>query len=185
MKLPIHVPMLALAILGALLSVSTLASAKDDGGAIAQSPTLPGRHNADGHGADFAPELYKRLTAAGGEAYLISFKWRQEFEKADLDRSGTMVVFRDDKGLYWGMDLSSEHPLQMPSKDPQKCLRRMYPALLTSVTDIKTDSKLEGQYADLSRSTKTTTSSGTNATTPPVNSTTRVVDSVVPMRVPR
>lgn len=155
-----------LAVAGAMgMVVST--QAKDDGQAIALSQDIPGKNNIGGRGAEFAPELYSRLVKAGGEAHLVTFKWRREFEKTEQARLSTVVVYRDAEGRYWGMDMYTVKPVWVPGKEPQKWIDRMYPNLISSVVTARTDAKLAGQYADLSRVAGATTTAPAPAPTQP------------------
>ncbi|PAW79424.1 MAG: hypothetical protein B9S32_02470 [Verrucomicrobia bacterium Tous-C9LFEB] len=130
---------------------SSFAPAKDDGQMLALSQDLPGKNNVGGKGSEFAPELYNRFIKAGGEAHLVTFQWRREFEKAEQARTSSVVVFLDAEGRYWGMDMYSKQPVWVPGREPQKWLDRLYPNLITKLTTVRTESKLAGKYADLSR----------------------------------
>lgn len=151
-----------LAILVGMGLFTSSVEAKDDGFALALSQDVPGKNNVGGRGGEFAPELYNRFVKAGGEAYLVSFKWRREFEKPEQMRSSTVVIFRDANGRYWGMDMYSNQPTWVPGQEPQKWLDRLYPSLITQLVSSKTEPSLAGRYADRSR----VASGGANTTAP-------------------
>lgn len=140
--------------------------AKDDGQTIALSQDIPGKNNVGGRGGEYSLELYNRFIKAGGEAYLVTYKWRRGFEKPEQTRIGGMVVYLDSEGRYWAMDMYSTKPTWVPSKDPQKWIDRMYPNLVTSLVASRTEPKLAGQYADLSRVATAATPAPAAPTTP-------------------
>jgi hypothetical protein len=162
MKLQKQIPLTLLATLGICLLTSNALAAKEDGFIIAENPSIPGKNNTDGRGEDFAPELYKQFCEAGGESYLLTFRWRREFESSKNERKGSMVVFRDQAGQYWGIDLYSEKPVALPAREskayPQKWLGRMYPTLVFADVEVKTNPELEGRFAVLQKQEKTSPS---------------------------
>lgn len=155
-----------LAVLGFALWTPMPGQAGDDGLSLALAPDITGKNNINGRGGEFAPELYRRLTAAGGEAHLVVFTWRRSFESPSQDRSCNAVVFRDAEGRYWAMDMYMTKPVWVSGNDPQKWLDHVYPKIITRFVSSRTDSHLAGQYADLSRKDKAV------ATTPAIPATT-------------
>lgn len=138
--------------LGLLLWMAGNGYAADDGMAIVQAGNIPGRCNVQGRGLAYAPEAYRRLTAAGGEAYLLTFHWRYTYEASGQNRMANAVIFRDAQGRYWAQDAFMNKPVWVSSaKEPQKWLDQMYPKLVTEILSAKTEPKLAGQYADQSR----------------------------------
>jgi hypothetical protein len=155
------VPALAAALLLGSL-VLTTAQAGDDSRTIAKSTHLQGKMR-EGQCLPFALDLYQRLTAAGGESYLIIYNWDdlsyapttavRPSSPADQARgSHAFVVFRDAKGRYYGMDNKSWRPVWLKGETAQEWVTSFAGQQMTiQVASVETNPALHGQYADLSR----------------------------------
>lgn len=122
--------------------------AGDDSWDIALALDLPGKGGWNTC-APFAKELYSRLTRAGGEAYLIVYDWTDDNRFSDRH---AMVVYRDAKGRYWGMDQRMSKPIWLSGKNPSDWANFFSRAAQVQVRVAYTNPSNHGQYADLSRS---------------------------------
>jgi len=157
---------IGMVMVGGFFALSSMVQAKDDGQALALSQDVAGKNNVGGKGSEFAPDLYNRFIKAGGEAHLVTFQWRREFEKVEQTRTSTVVIFLDAEGRYWGMDMYTSQPVWVPGREPQKWLDRLYPNLITKLVSARTEPKLAGQYADISRVAKAAPATPTPQATP-------------------
>lgn len=138
----------AVAFLGAALMMSPLQSkAGDDGWSIALALDLPGKGGWNTC-APYAKELYSRISRAGGEAYLIVFDWTDDHRISDRH---AMVVYRDAKGRYWGMDQRLNKPIWLSGRTPSEWASFFSRAAVVEVRTAYTTPANHGQYADLSR----------------------------------
>lgn len=145
--------------------VFSSALAWDDGRAIAKATNIQGKMQQE-QCLPFARDLYERLNAAGGEAYLIIFRW--EDMKANTFRevrsagvfeksrgSHAMVVFRDSRGRYYGMDNQSWRPVSLLGRSvPEWVMSFSGQQIHTELVSVSTNPSNRGQYADLSRSSR-------------------------------
>lgn len=122
--------------------------ASDDSWKIALALDIPGK-NGWNTCAPYAKELYSRLTRAGGEAYLIVFDWTDANRLSDRH---AIVVYRDAKGRYWGMDNRANKPVWLEGRNPSEWASFFSRTAYTSVYTAYTNPSNYGQYADLSRS---------------------------------
>jgi hypothetical protein len=138
----------AAALLGAAFIMSPIQSkAGDDSWKISLALDIPGK-NGWQTCAPFAKELYSRLTRAGGEAYLVVFDWTDENRLSDRH---AMVVYRDAKGRYWGMDNHANKPVWLSGSNPTEWASFFSRAAFVSIYTAYTNPANIGQYADLSR----------------------------------
>ncbi len=138
----------AAALLGAALITFPIQSyAGDDSWKIALSLDIPGKNEWNTCGP-YAKELYNRLTRAGGEAYIIVFNWTDENRLSDRH---AMVIYRDAKGRYWGMDNRANKPVWLQGSNPSEWVSFFSRAAYTSIYTAYFNPANYGQYADLSR----------------------------------
>lgn len=124
-----------------------LSRAGDDTLTIALDKSLPGKYGyltCD----IFARALYKRLIGAGGEAYYIVYNWKS-MDAGWLCHA--MVVCRDGKGQYLGMDQKRSMPLLLPGKSPEEWIQWFNGPGEVQLVSSFTDKRTYGQVADLSR----------------------------------
>lgn len=124
--------------------------AGDDSFDIALALDLPGKGGWNTC-APFAKELYGRITRAGGEAYLIVFDWTDDRRLSDRH---AMVVYRDAKGRYWGMDQQARKPVWLSGNTPQEWAWNFSRAARVDIYTAYTNPANKGQYADLNRAPK-------------------------------
>ncbi len=138
----------AAAVLSATLLMSPArAQASDDSWSIALGQDIPGK-NGWATCAPYAKELYSRIARAGGEAYLIVFDWT---DKNNISNRHAMVVYRDAKGRYWGMDNRASKPVWLNGNNPSEWVSFFSRKAYTSVYTAYTNPANYGHYADLSR----------------------------------
>jgi len=87
---------------------------------IAKALDIPGK-NRSGECERYAQELFQRLDKAGVEAYKIVFNW-ESYNFYATKHSGThaMVVFKDGRGRYYGMDNKSRRPVWLNGSSPEE-----------------------------------------------------------------
>ncbi|MFZ5805951.1 MAG: hypothetical protein ACOY3I_01905 [Verrucomicrobiota bacterium] len=123
--------------------------ASDDSVRIASSDDIPGKGGFTTCEI-FAQELYKRLTRAGGESHLIIFEWNNGRQVG----KHAAVVFRDAGGSYWCMDNRDRRPRRVDGRSASSWINNRYDDYKVRLISAKTDRRLKGQYASLSRETE-------------------------------
>lgn len=123
------------------------ARADDDTLMIALDKSLPGKNGL--YTCEmFARELYRRLTGAGGEAHYIVYNWKS-MDAGWLCHA--IVVCRDAKGQYLGMDQNKRMPVLLAGTTPAEWIQWFNGPGPVELVSSFTDTRLAGQYADLSR----------------------------------
>ena len=138
--------MMALAA-GLTLLLAVPSQAGDDTFKIARDRTLPGKFGRETCDV-FARELYSRLVHAGGEAHYIVYDW--QIPGGGSGRHA-IVVYRDAKGRYFGMDQSRRQPVWLTGNSANQWVGWFSGPGSTRVVREVTEVSLAGQYADLSR----------------------------------
>ena len=139
-----------LACLGLFL-ISTPVRAGDDTIAIALDKTLPGKFGINTCDI-FARALYKKLVTAGGEAHYVVYNWKTG---EGYWSCHAIVVCRDAKGQYLGMDQNKRMPVLLVGSTPLEWAQWFNgPGEVQLVTTF-TDSRVSGQYAQLAAGKKT------------------------------
>ncbi len=97
---------------GAFNSGLVLASdGPDDALRIAKASNIPGKNYPD-QCQPFADELFRRMDAAGIEAYKVKFSWESyNFNARTRNGAHVLVVFKDVRGRYYGMDNMALQPV--------------------------------------------------------------------------
>lgn len=127
---------------------------KDDTWKIAMSSSIPGKMKYN-QCSIFAQTLYKEIVKRGGEAHHISYQWRDQDGNADQH---AMVVYRDAKGRFWGMDNMARKPRWLSGKNPSQWAQSFSNApvskvsahssyVTTQVVRHSTERSTLGQYA--------------------------------------
>ena len=85
---------------------------------IVKALNLPGKFHV-GECQSFSDELFRRLDAAGVEAYKVTFNW-ESYKFNARTRAGThmFVVFKDPRGRYYGVDNMSRRPVWLQGNSP-------------------------------------------------------------------
>ena len=85
---------------------------------IAKALDIPGKFHA-GSCQSFSDELFRRLDAAGVEAYKVTFNW-ESYKFTAKTRIGThmFVVFKDNRGRYYGIDNMARRALWLQGNSP-------------------------------------------------------------------
>ena len=102
------------------LSISSFAQAASsaDPIQIAKAQDIPGRMHV-GDCQRYADELFRRLDAAGIQAYKVSFDWESyKFNARARTGSHMIVVFKDSRGRYYGMDNMARRPVWLRGNSP-------------------------------------------------------------------
>jgi hypothetical protein len=104
--------------LGLLLSANV--QAEDMGMKLAKDRSLPGK-NQIGECAVYADALFAKMNAAGVEAYRVSFDWTN-YTSSPSSPSGAhaVVVFRDSRGRYYGVDNMTWKPIWLKGSSAQE-----------------------------------------------------------------
>ncbi len=87
------------------------AAGPEDALRIAKDWNIPGKNYPD-QCQPFADELFRRMDAAGVEAYKVKFSWESyNFTARTRNGAHVMVVFKDVRGRYYGMDNMALQPV--------------------------------------------------------------------------
>ncbi|MDD5260435.1 MAG: hypothetical protein PHD76_01165 [Methylacidiphilales bacterium] len=87
------------------------AAGPDDALRIAKDWNIPGKNYPE-QCQPFADELFRRMDAAGVEAYKVKFSWESyNFTARTRNGAHVMVVFKDARGRYYGMDNMALQPV--------------------------------------------------------------------------
>jgi hypothetical protein len=102
----------------------------------------------------FAKDLYKRFARAGGEAYLVVYDWtnlKRDFRSQGSGRHA-MVVYRDAKGRYYGVDNATWKPVWLKGSTPSEWAA-FFAGMdqQTSVVSSQTVASNKGQYPNLAQ----------------------------------
>jgi hypothetical protein len=103
-------------LLGMVMSVSAenalqIAKAKDISGKMQNGACAP-----------FAQELFNRFDQAGLEAYYIVYDWKNLDLQKDTG-AHALIVFRDERGRYYGMDNMTWKPVWLQGSTPQEWVK--------------------------------------------------------------
>lgn len=130
-----------------------LACGKDDSGVIAREKDIPGKFRV-GQCLPYAQELYNRFIRAGGEAHLVVYQWHNLHNGVDGQWSSgegrhAIVVYRDSKGRYYGMDNNTWKPVWLKGQAPGEWAQSFAGMnASTRIVSAKTELALKGRYPD-------------------------------------
>lgn len=66
---------------------------------------------------NYSKDLYQKLSVKGHEAHLIIFEWKNEHLTTGKH---AFVVYRDEKGRFFGMDNRLKQPLWLSGEAPKE-----------------------------------------------------------------
>lgn len=103
------------------LGMGVMAQAVEDiGRKLAKDRSLPGK-NHPGECAVYADALFAKMNAAGVEAYRVSFDWSDYLSSPSADQGAhAMVVYKDNRGRFYGVDNMSWKPVWLKGKNSQE-----------------------------------------------------------------
>jgi hypothetical protein len=131
----------------------SLASGKDDSGVIAREKDIPGKFRV-GQCLPYAQELYNRFIRAGGEAHLVVYQWQNLQNGVNGQWSSgegrhAIVVYRDAKGRYYGMDNTTWKPVWLKGQTPGEWAQSFAGMdASTRIVSAQTELTLKGRYPD-------------------------------------
>lgn len=114
---------------------------------IALDKSIPGKFGVDTCEI-FGQTLYQRLVAAGGEAHYLVYNWKNMEGEWECH---AIVVCRDAKGQYLGMDQTRRMPVLLIGKTPEEWVKWFHGPGEVELVSSTTPKSLAGNYADLSR----------------------------------
>ena len=102
----------------------------------------------------FAKDLYQKFARSGGEAYLVVYDWtnlKRDFRSQGSGRHA-IVVYRDAKGRYYGVDNATWKPVWLKGSTPSEWAAFFGGMnLQTSVVSSQTVAANKGQYPNLAQ----------------------------------
>jgi len=101
-----------------LLSTSSL-QADGFGMKLAKDRSIPGK-NQIGKCATYANALFAKMNAAGVVAYRVSFDWSKLTGLSGEQGAHAVVVFKDSRGRYYGVDNMTWKPIWLKGNNSQE-----------------------------------------------------------------
>ena len=101
------------------LLVTSTVQANDLGMKLAKDRSIPGK-NQIGECAKYADALFAKMNASGVEAYRVSFDWSHLSGISGGQGAHAVVVFKDARGRYYGVDNMTWKPIWLKGNNSQE-----------------------------------------------------------------
>jgi predicted secreted Zn-dependent protease len=110
-----------LTILGAVLVVMMASASAESALQIAKAKDVTGKMES-GACESFAQDLFQRMDRAGVEAYHIIYDW-QNLDLRKQTGAHALIVFRDERGRYYGVDNMTWKPVWLQGHTPREWVK--------------------------------------------------------------